>query len=644
MGEYEKTLKKYFGFEKFRENQLEIIKHVIEDKKDLCVIMFTGSGKSLCYQFPPVHTNKTALIISPLISLMNDQKMKLDELGIPCCSLNNTVQNKNTLKKEILENKYRLVYTTPEYIITQQSFVQALREKDILISLNLDEAHTISSYGNDFRVAYKQVTCLKDWVPHVPILALTATATLKVQKDIISILKLNEPKIIKTTFDRPNLVISVLPKSNSPMKDMLPYIKNNERTIIYCQTRNGTDELVYQLKKNNINADSYHAGMNTTNRELIHNKFLDKKITCVVATIAFGMGIDTCVRKVIHYGISKDIEGYYQEIGRAGRDGKPAYCYLFYALTDMASNNYFINQISNVAYRNHKIQLALIMKQYIFTSECRRKYILEYFGEKYDKDNCSACDNCLNKKNNVVNMHNFSHEASLLFHTMNLTFNSYGCTMIINVLRGSGSKKIPNGFTKSHLFGSGKNHSDKWWKILIVLLTNEGYIKEHPISGGHAFTLSITSKAKQFLESYIKDDSIKLMLKIPNDMSDVVDKKKPEKTSLLLSVNTNQVLSVNTNQDDDYTFVDMEHNNNNNKNNTTNDKIMKPNNDKIVKPDNDQYNENDEYSFVDIESNIKADNDDNDDKIFGLNLVKLIKQTNKDYIKLIEDNRLLKKK
>lgn len=509
--EYVKVLKKYFGFDTFRDKQLEVINALLKYNRDVCVVMFTGSGKSLCFQFPAVYTNRTIIVVSPLISLMNDQQMKLNKNNISTCCLNGTVGNKSDIKSDIINGKYRLIYITPEYLITQENFIKQLYEKKLLIAVAIDEAHCASMWGNDFRQAYKGLNCIKEWMPDIPTIALTATATPKVQQDIIKILKLKNPLIIKTTFDRPNLIIKVLPKLHNPVQDILPLIKNNEPTIIYCQTRKMTDDISYELKKKKIICGGYHAGMSTNEREKVHKKFATNKLNCVVATIAFGMGIDSVIRKVIHYGIPKDMESYYQEIGRAGRDGKSSECILFYSMSDMNTNNYFINQISSLTYRNHMVELALSMKNYIYTYECRRKYILGYFGEKYNKNNCALCDNCLNNKKDFT--YDFTREGKLLIQLINETGNTYGKTIIINILRGSNSKKIPPKFKKIQSFGSGTFHTENWWKIFFTMLINHGYIKENPIAGGNSFTLSTTKKSFEWLES-----NNKLILSVPDEM------------------------------------------------------------------------------------------------------------------------------
>ena len=451
---------------------------------------------------------------------MNDQMLKLKELNIPSCCLNSTVSNKNELKDDILQNKYRVVLTTPEFIVTQEEFITELYDNDILCLIAIDEAHVVSTWAQDFRVSYTQLSCLREWFPDTPIMALTATATKKVQNDIVNVLQLNKPLLLKTTFDRPNLNIKVMTKGLIAIDDLLQVMQKNEPTIVYCQTRKQTDKLAKALTKNKIVSKSYHAGMNAKDRNDVHEEFAKAKLNCVVATIAFGMGIDVTIRKVIHYGLAKDMESYYQEIGRAGRDGKPSECYMFYALSDMNSINFFLNKITNTKYRSHMLQLSLIMKNYIFSSECRRKYILEYFGEEYTKENCGNCDNCCSGK--TINMYDFAKEAKLLFNTLNLTGNSYGALMLINILRGANSKKIHDRFKKSDLFGAGKHRSEQWWRIFVTMLVNNQFVKEQPISGGHAFTLAIAKKASEWLGlSKVKADT-KMILAVPDSMQNLL--------------------------------------------------------------------------------------------------------------------------
>ena len=546
MEEYKFILKKYFGFDKFRNNQLDIINAIIKDKKDVCAIMYTGSGKSLCYQFPSVYLNKTSLIISPLISLMEDQLMKMNECNIPTVCLNSTTKNKNDLKKDILNGKYRLVYITPEYLEFQKEFIEELNKRKLLISVIIDEAHVISSWACDFRVSYMKLNCLKKLLPNIPIGAFTATATLKVQEDIIKTLKLEKPFIIRTTFDRPNLVIKVKQKSKSIIDDILPLINNKESTIIYCQTRKITDKITDLLQKAKIKCKGYHAGMDSHDRDEIHKEFITNKIICIVATVAFGMGIDAVIRKVIHYGIPRDMESYYQEIGRAGRDGIKSECYILYSSSDNNQNDYFINQITNQSFRDYKLEISLFMKKYIFSTDCRRKLILNYFGEEYKRDNCGNCDNCLNGKKVIKD--DFTIDADLLLQTVNETGNIYGGAMLINVLRGSNNKKVPNKFRNLNVFDQGNHHSEQWWKIFIRMMINNGYIKEKAISRGHGLSLCLSEQGNKLLSNNKDYEEKILLLQVPEEMQKITGSKY-KNSCLKLSLTDDH--QIESNIDDD---------------------------------------------------------------------------------------------
>ena len=515
MGKYTKVLKDKFHYDKFRLKQLDIIRAILEEKRDICAIMFTGAGKSLCYQFPSVYTQKVAVVISPLISLANDQLMKMDDLNIPACCLNSTVSYKDKLLKDIINNKYRLVYTTPEYLVSHIDFVIELSNKKLLTMIAVDEAHCISSWGHDFREAYKKLDIFKKIIPHIPILALTATATDTVRKDIVSMLKLDDPVLIKTTFNRPNLLIKVIPKNNM-IYDLKPIVKKKESTLIYCQTRKLTDELSNLLKTYGVSCGSYHAGMESYEREIIHTEFSEGKIDCVVATIAFGMGIDISIRNVVHYGIPKDMESYYQEIGRAGRDGKQSNCYLFYALTDMNNTNYFINQITDISYRNRMMKLTLVMKNYVFSSQCRRRYILDYFGEKYTKDNCKMCDICLDNVKRYK--HNLTREGKMMFYVIYSTGECYGSTMLINILRGSRSSKITFQMRKLKYYGAGGYYSDTTWKNIFRLFINHGYVNEKAIAGGRGSQLQLTKKAFEWIKENKNDPDDVIVLEVPKNI------------------------------------------------------------------------------------------------------------------------------
>ena len=506
---YTQKLKSIFGLDTFRKNQLAVIRNIIERRKDVLGIMHTGFGKSLCFEYPAVYTEKTTIVISPLIALMNDQSMKLSKINIPNICLNGTItsSDKTNIKKDIINNKYRIVYVTPEFIVSQKEFLKKLYESGNLLSAVIDEIHCISSWGNSFRESYRELRLLKTWMPNIIIMAFTATATPSVQKDIIKVLKLKKPYIIKTTFDRPNLYIEVK-KKTSPVKDLLKLINNDEPTIVYCQTRKETEKINDLLIKNKIKSGSYHAGMTDTKRVKIQNKFTNDKLTCMVATVAFGMGIDKTIRKVIHYGVPQDIESYYQEIGRAGRDRKPAQCYTFHSPSDIATSNYIINTIENKEYRDHKLKLLNIIKKYVNTNECRRKFILKYFGEEYNLDNCNNCDNCVQDKKNVTR--DFTLETIIFLMVVNKTGNRYGINTIISIINGSKSIKVPAEFKSTNIYGCGSsiNKTVEWWKILSRMLIDIEFLNERPVESGYGSTLSRTSIGAEWLKSVItKDES-----------------------------------------------------------------------------------------------------------------------------------------
>lgn len=524
MNGYITTLKKYFKFDSFRDNQLKIIKSVLVKKKDVNATMFTGAGKSLCYQFPAIHKNKVSIVISPLIALMNDQCIKMSDIGVPAVCLNSTACGKKQIMNDILDNKYRLVYITPESAVHYENFFRKLSVNDLLVMIAIDESHCTSTWGHDFRPSYRKLSCIKKWLPDIPIVALTATATEKVERDIIKSLQLKRPLIVRTTFDRPNLYIRVLPKSGKPLDDLLPLVEDGKPSIIYCQTRKETEKIANMLKDNDIKCDAYHAGLIHADRMSVHRDFIDDKIACVVATIAFGMGIDKIVRKVIHFGMPKNVESYYQEIGRAGRDGKKSKCFLYYALNDLNITGYFIKQIKDVVRRNYEKELVQLMKQYVYSTECRRKFILRYFSEDYEKDDCHNCDNCLNKNKFVK--HNITEDAILMLQTIFETGNTYGSTMLANILRGSKAKTVPFKFRRLKTYGEGMKRSAKWWKLFSKILIDLKLIDEIENDDGFGCTLSATNDAKKWLDKVMGPDKLspkigcekKLCIRLPKGL------------------------------------------------------------------------------------------------------------------------------
>ena len=519
---YGRILKSKFGYSGFRPNQLKIIRTILETKRDVVCILFTGSGKSLCYQYPAVYTGKISLVISPLIALMNDQKEKMDALGIPTACLNGTVWNKEEIIADILSNKYRVVYTTPEYVVAAKTFIKQL--KSMLVMVAIDECHCISRWGHDFRPSYRKLHKIRTWLPGVQMCLLTATATPEVEADVIKAMKLRRPLVAKSTFDRPNIHIAV-EKKNNIKKDLCNVIKGKS-VIIYCQKRKQTEEIAKMLRKNKIKAACYHGGMITEKREKVHTQFITNKIAVIVATVAFGMGIDHEISSIVWWGIPGTISQYVQGMGRAVRSGAPGYCYLFYSLKDLATNDFLVNQIRNPAYRAHSLKLADSMKQYLYETGCRRKYILSYFGETYNKKNCGNCDNCTRPVNTIK--HDFTNEGKLMLGVINKTGGCYGRTMIIDILRGSKAKNIY--YKNIPEYGAGIHHGKEWWKIFNRMLINFKYIAER----------SVTGKTMRYVAQHVTKDGLcwlrstkSLVLTIPEEMQAIYTNMSELHTSII---------------------------------------------------------------------------------------------------------------
>lgn len=389
-------LKKYFGYDEFKPLQLEVINNVLA-KKDSFVLMPTGGGKSLCYQIPALKFDGLTIVISPLISLMKDQVDALKTNGVLAEYINSTLSLDviKDIKTRILEGEVKILYITPERLAMKSFRASISTVKVSLVAI--DEAHCISEWGHDFRKDYLGLRFLKDYFDNVPVIALTATATQKVKDDILKRLKLNDPKIFISSFDRDNLNLIVREKKNSFAQILALAEKyKDESIIIYCHSRKDTQNLADDLNKYGFKALMYHAGLSDRVRERNQEAFVNDKVNIMVATIAFGMGIDKSnVRLVIHNTFSKSLEGYYQEVGRAGRDGLASECVLFYSKADIKRHEFFIDQMSNSALRTGSRNKLNEMISYCEINSCRRKYLLEYFGEEVLEDNCQGCDICL---------------------------------------------------------------------------------------------------------------------------------------------------------------------------------------------------------------------------------------------------------
>lgn len=389
-------LKKIFGFSQFRGNQ-EIIIDNLMNKRNTFVIMPTGAGKSLCYQLPAVVNEGTAIVISPLIALMKNQVDQLNALGINAHFLNSTLNKSEStkVKNEVLSQKTKLLYVAPESL-TKEENIEFLKKAKISF-VAIDEAHCISEWGHDFRPEYRRIKSIVALIaPTLPIIALTATATPKVQQDIQRNLQMEEADLFKSSFNRTNLFYEVRPKvKNESKKSLIKFIKGHKGKsgIIYCLSRKKVEEIAALLRVNQINAAPYHAGLDSAIRIKNQDDFLNEELDVIVATIAFGMGIDKPdVRYVIHYDVPKSLEGYYQETGRAGRDGLEGHCLMFYKYEDIVKLDKF-NKDKAVTERENARILLQEMAAFAETGVCRRKFILNYFGETMD-DDCGFCDNC----------------------------------------------------------------------------------------------------------------------------------------------------------------------------------------------------------------------------------------------------------
>lgn len=487
---YELILKKHFNYDKLKDKQFKIIYNIVHKNRDVSATLSTGFGKSLCYQLPYLITNKSVIVISPLIALMEDQMKELYDRQIDAVCLNSNNTNKGEDMRNILQGEEKIIFMTPEFFVLAKDFISKLEDR--LCCVAIDESHCISNWSDDsFRPEYKELKIIKTLLPNIPILTLTATANKKVQIDIIKILQLHKPKIIKGSFNRDNLILHVERKGHHFEKVVKYAHKHKDDfVIVYAKTRKDTEEIARFLRFNKINAQAYHAGMESSKRIQIQDNFMKGVCKCIVATIAFGMGINNKhVRSVIHYGCPKNMDSYYQEIGRAGRDGELSYCYLLYNHNDFRLNNYFISQIENDEFRNYCREESDKMKYFsVNTRICRRKMILNHFGEETDITNCSKCDICLSSVKKV----DCTEESKIVLDLLSEIERNYGITIICLILRGSNAKKITPYMKSLKSYRKGIEYKDKWWKDLIRLLIEYKYIEEEFFGKKNASVIKIT--------------------------------------------------------------------------------------------------------------------------------------------------------
>ena len=474
----QEILYKIFGYKTFRGKQQEIIEHIL-NRNDALVLMPTGGGKSLCFQIPSLCFDGITIVISPLIALMQDQVNALKHLGVRASVLNSTLnpEQSKLVEEQILKNELDLVYVSPERLNTE-SFLNLLKKSKISL-FAIDEAHCVSQWGHDFRPEYTKFSALKELFPNIPRIALTATADEITRIDIIKNLNLENGKVFVSSFDRPNIQYTIKIKDNEK-KQLLNFIKEEHQGdsgIVYCISRKRADDIAAYLKKEGFNALPYHAGLNKKIREKNQEKFIKDESIIMVATIAFGMGIDKSdVRFVAHLDLPKSIESYYQETGRAGRDGLPADAWMVYGLKDIVQLKQFIES-STASQEQKRIEHQKLnsLIGYVEAINCRRKILLDYFAEEL-KDNCKNCDNCLESPVTYDATVDVQKVLSCIYRTQTDRY-GFGGGHIINILLGKDDEKIKKfNHDKLSTFGIGKDVSESQWKSIIRQVIILGFV------------------------------------------------------------------------------------------------------------------------------------------------------------------------
>lgn len=519
------TLKKYFGYDSFRPHQQEIIRSIM-DGKDTFVLMPTGGGKSICYQIPALMKEGTGIVISPLLSLMKDQVETLQENGVPAAAINSlNYENEMNTRRACIEGRLKLLYISPERILLEKDRLL----HDMTISFfAIDEAHCISQWGHDFRPEYARLGALREEFPDIPVIALTATADKLTRQDIVRQLRLRHPQVFISSFDRPNLSLEVRRGRRKKDKDeeIVRFIQRHqdECGIIYCLSRKTTEQVSRVLSENGIQSDAYHAGLSPEERNRIQEDFIHDRVQVICATVAFGMGIDKPdVRFVIHYNLPKSIESFYQEIGRAGRDGEPAETLLFYSFADIIQLRKFAEDSGQEGINMEKLDR---MREYAEAKVCRRKILLNYFGEP-TQENCGNCDVC----NHPPVLFNGSILVQKALSAILRTNEQVGITLLIDLLLGRLSPEVKqHRYDSVKTFGAGRDLSFREWNDYLLQMMQNGYFEIAYNDYNH---LKVTPAGREVL--FGRQQAL-LARYTPPEASETTKKKRLRKRAMALDI------------------------------------------------------------------------------------------------------------